>query len=72
MIIPIRCFTCGKVVAGKWKEYYTKAQQIDNNDKLNQEDKTKEMLKLLDHLKLKRYCCRRMLLGHVDMVEKIV
>lgn len=26
----------------------------------------------LDALGLKRYCCRRMLLGHVDLIEKLL
>lgn len=26
----------------------------------------------LDALQLKRYCCRRMLLGHVDLIEKLL
>lgn len=23
MIIPVRCFTCGKVLANKWNDYQT-------------------------------------------------
>ena len=26
----------------------------------------------LDAMGLKRYCCRRMLLGHVDLIEKLL
>lgn len=29
MIIPIRCFTCGKVLADKWNFYKEKADAID-------------------------------------------
>lgn len=29
MIIPLRCFTCGKVLADKWKYYKEKADAID-------------------------------------------
>lgn len=29
MIIPIRCFTCGKVLADKWEYYIKKANEID-------------------------------------------
>jgi DNA-directed RNA polymerase I, II, and III subunit RPABC5 len=60
MIIPVRCFTCGKVVGNKWEGY------LD----LLREDCTEG--EALDKLGLKRYCCRRMLLTHVDLIEKIL
>ncbi|AIB09758.1 RNA polymerase II subunit Rpb10 (nucleomorph) [Lotharella oceanica] len=60
MLIPVRCFSCGKVIAGLWNEYIV-------------------LLKIgfsegesLDALRLKRYCCRRMLLTHIDVIEKIL
>lgn len=60
MIIPVRCFTCGKVIGNKWNKYL----------ELLQEDYTEG--DALDALSLKRYCCRRMLLTHVDLVEKLL
>ncbi|CAG0883004.1 unnamed protein product [Cyprideis torosa] len=60
MIIPIRCFTCGKVIGNKWEAYLG----------LLQADYTEG--DALDALNLKRYCCRRMLLGHVDLIEKLL
>ncbi|OQV12865.1 putative DNA-directed RNA polymerases I, II, and III subunit RPABC5 [Hypsibius exemplaris] len=60
MIIPVRCFTCGKVLGDKWEAYLN----LLSND--YQEGDA------LDALKLKRYCCRRMLLGHVDLIEKLL
>jgi DNA-directed RNA polymerase I, II, and III subunit RPABC5 len=60
MIIPIRCFTCGKVIGNKW-EAYLGPMQADY-----QQGDT------LDALGLKRYCCRRMLLCHVDLIEKLL
>jgi DNA-directed RNA polymerase I, II, and III subunit RPABC5 len=82
MIIPIRCFTCNKVVAHLWEEYQEKIQknyleQDIKNHRRNRfvsletlENKTFEG-KVLDEMKLKKYCCRRMLLSHVDLCEKI-
>ena len=49
MIIPVRCFTCGKVIGNKWDKYL----------ELLQSDYTEG--DALDALSLKRYCCRRML-----------
>jgi DNA-directed RNA polymerases I, II, and III subunit RPABC5 len=60
MIIPIRCFTCGKVIGNKWERYLS----------LLNEGKPENVA--LDMLGLKRYCCRRMLLTHVDLVEKLL
>ena len=60
MIIPVRCFTCGKIVGNKWQKYL----QLLNEDYTEGE--------ALDALVLKRYCCRRMLLTHVDLIEKLL
>lgn len=82
MIIPIRCFTCNKVVGHLWEEYQEKIQkhyleQDIKNRRHNRfvsletlENKTFEG-KVLDEMGLKKYCCRRMLLSHVDLCEKI-
>ncbi|KAJ1730352.1 DNA-directed RNA polymerase II subunit L [Coemansia biformis] len=60
MIIPVRCFTCGKVVGDKWEQYLELLEK-DLGDG-----------EALDALGLKRYCCRRMLLTHVDLIEKLL
>ncbi|CAN6602558.1 DNA-directed RNA polymerases I, II, and III subunit RPABC5 [Trichomonascus vanleenenianus] len=60
MIIPVRCFSCGKVVGDKWETYLQYLQE-DNTEG-----------QALDKLKLKRYCCRRMILTHVDLIEKFL
>ena len=60
MIIPIRCFTCGKVTGNKWEAYIELLSSgYSEGD-------------ALDTLGLKRYCCRRMLLSHVDLIEKLL
>ncbi|EJF55740.1 hypothetical protein DICSQDRAFT_73028, partial [Dichomitus squalens LYAD-421 SS1] len=59
-IIPVRCFSCGKVVGDKWTAYLDLlAKDISEGD-------------ALDQLQLKRYCCRRMVLTHVDLIEKLL
>mmetsp|Transcript_24103 Transcript_24103/g.72325 ORF Transcript_24103/g.72325 Transcript_24103/m.72325 type:complete len:80 (-) Transcript_24103:47-286(-) len=60
MIIPVRCFTCGKVIGNKWESYLEllKAEYSEGD--------------ALDELGLKRYCCRRMVLTHVDLIEKLL
>jgi DNA-directed RNA polymerase I, II, and III subunit RPABC5 len=82
MIIPIRCFTCNKVIAHLWEEYIDRLQMAyikeDIKNKSNNkfvdiqklEKKTLEG-KMLDELGLNKYCCRRMLLSNVDLCDKI-
>ncbi|EPZ32181.1 DNA-directed RNA polymerases I, II, and III subunit rpabc5, partial [Rozella allomycis CSF55] len=60
MIIPVRCFTCGKVIGNKWDDYLSLLQSDHSEGEA------------LDALELKRYCCRRMLLSHVDLIEKML
>ena len=75
MIIPIRCFTCGKVIADKWNYYSNEvAKKQDHESVLNVNSKTMQKTvegKVLDTLGLKRYCCRRMMISHVDLINII-
>ena len=60
MIIPVRCFSCGKVIGNKWETYLSLLQaDFSEGD-------------ALDQLNLRRYCCRRMMLTHVDLIEKLL
>ena len=60
MIIPIRCYSCGKVVGNKWEKY---------NELINA---GKSKGDALDELKLKKYCCRNMILSHSNLIDKIL
>jgi DNA-directed RNA polymerase subunit N (RpoN/RPB10) len=55
-MMPVRCFTCGKVVQ-RWNDFM----------KLSQSQRPNEAL---DALGYDRYCCKRMLLTHVDLIDK--
>lgn len=57
MIIPIRCFGCNKPVAQLWEKFKEKVSSGANKKEV------------LDELGLKRYCCRALFLGHVDLAE---
>jgi DNA-directed RNA polymerase I, II, and III subunit RPABC5 len=78
MIIPIRCMNCGNVLADKWVFYQ---QQIKIHRK-NQDHSEIEYMdgttvpntvefQILNALGLNRYCCRKHMLTHVDLLEKI-
>ncbi len=60
MIIPVRCFTCGKVVADKYDQFKREVQQGE------------DPAVVLDKLGLQRYCCRRMLLSHIDIIDSFM
>ena len=71
MIIPIRCMTCGKVLGDKWNYYVTKTEKLEKTNILDLNMKTikkTEKGKVMDELGLKRYCCRRHILTHCDLV----
>ncbi|MEM7825712.1 MAG: DNA-directed RNA polymerase subunit N [Candidatus Aenigmatarchaeota archaeon] len=59
MIIPVRCFTCGKVVGHLYEEYKKRIEEGENREKI------------LNDLGLKRYCCRQLFLGHIDLLREI-
>ncbi|KAK5663515.1 hypothetical protein OQA88_3945 [Cercophora sp. LCS_1] len=61
MIIPIRCFSCGKVTGDLWEKFV----KIVDEDGLSEGD-------AMDKLGCKRYCCRRMVMTHVDLIEKLL
>jgi DNA-directed RNA polymerase subunit N (RpoN/RPB10) len=76
MIIPIKCFTCGMVLADKYR-YYVEEVRKRKLEKNIDVDKvmylTKEFRQktpegeVMDELLLKRMCCRRHILTHVDI-----
>ncbi len=59
MIIPVRCFSCGKPIAQHWKEFKERRE------------KGEEPKKILDELGLDRYCCRAAFLGQTDTLELV-
>jgi len=69
MIIPVRCFTCGKVISEVYEEY--KKRYEEYKKAVDAGEKPKELPKqILDDLGVDRYCCRRMILTHVDLLSE--
>jgi DNA-directed RNA polymerase subunit N len=60
VLIPVRCFTCGNLVADKYSEYKERV-------KAGEEDS-----KILDSLGINRYCCRRMLISSVETIYQVI
>lgn len=59
MIIPVRCFSCGSVIADKYEEFKKRVEKEDP-------------MRVMDSLGVKRYCCRRMLLSQVDFIDEVI
>lgn len=76
MIIPVKCFTCGQVLADKYEYYLREVRVIKMKEDLPQDTvvyfsksnvtKTPEA-RVLDRLKMNKVCCRRHMLTHVDI-----
>jgi DNA-directed RNA polymerase subunit N len=60
MIIPIRCFSCGFLIGDKWEDFARRVKEGEDAGKV------------MDSLGVKRYCCRRMLLSHVEVIDEIL
>ncbi len=81
MIIPVCCFTCGHVLADKYRYFQRECKKVDEQDDKgkpstssstefkNIDPKTRGHI--LDELKLNRICCRRMMISTVDMMDII-
>ena len=83
MIIPVKCFTCGMLLADKYRFYQTEVRKRKLANKSSKDDNyenidkvmylTKEFHEktpegeVLDELNLKKMCCRRHMLTHVDI-----
>ena len=60
MLAPVRCFTCGKLIANIYNEYLTQLKQGE------------EPNKIMDSLKITRYCCRRMFVSSVETIYQVI
>jgi DNA-directed RNA polymerase subunit N len=68
LIIPVRCFTCGKVISQEYEEF--KVRFLEYKQALKEKKTPKETPKeILDDLGIDRYCCRRMIISHVDLLK---
>jgi len=76
MIIPVKCFTCGQVLADKYRYYISKVKTIKQHKGISSQTqylttdvnaKTTEA-QVLDELGLTSPCCRCAMLTHVDVL----
>ena len=60
MLIPVRCFTCGGLIADKYAEYKERVKTGEGD------------AEVLDSLGIKRYCCRRMFISSVETIYQVI
>jgi DNA-directed RNA polymerase subunit N len=59
MMMPVRCFSCGKVIGSLYEPYIKQVQE------------GADPREVLDNLGLKRYCCRRVVVAHVSLIDDV-
>lgn len=59
MIIPIRCFSCGKPIAHLWEDFGRRTAKGENAGAV------------MSDMGMDRYCCRAMFLGQVDLIDTV-
>ena len=59
MMIPVRCFTCGRVIGSDWEQFQERTRRGESPKAV------------LDSLGVERYCCRRMIVAHVDLIDEV-
>lgn len=60
MMFPVRCFTCGAPIAQYWDEFVERVSSGEDPGKV------------LDSLGIVRYCCRRMFISHIEIIDKLL
>tara|TARA_B100001029_G_C14613104_1_gene210069 strand:- start:228 stop:470 length:243 start_codon:yes stop_codon:yes gene_type:complete len=80
MIIPVRCFTCNRVLASKYPKYLEIiSSNVGTENIINGNPDTEKILKEENIYQQAfreigvhdRYCCKRHLLSHIDLIQKI-
>jgi len=60
LIIPVRCFSCGKLIADKYERYI---EMMAENRPIEE---------IWDELGITRFCCKRMFTSHVEIVDDLL
>ncbi len=60
MLVPVRCFTCGRLIADKYEDYQDRVEKREDPEIV------------LDSLGVERYCCRRMFLTTVETIQQVI
>ena len=59
MIIPVRCFSCGKPIGHLWEQFKKRTAEGESAEKV------------LNDLNIEKMCCRAVFLGQTDLIELV-
>lgn len=72
MIIPVRCFTCNKMIGSIYPKYnFLMEKKKEQNSDISEEEDIEKNKEIFNKLGVVRYCCKRHLVSHVDIIDKI-
>tara|TARA_B100000678_G_C17779036_1_gene329946 strand:- start:148 stop:339 length:192 start_codon:yes stop_codon:yes gene_type:complete len=60
MLIPVRCFSCNKIIGGFYEAFIERKE--------NGEDPAE----IMDDLGIERYCCRKIFVSHLDLIDELL
>ena len=60
MLVPVRCFSCNKIIGGSYEEFIERKKNGDNP------------AEIMDDLGIKRYCCRKIFVSHLDLIDELL
>ena len=60
MLVPVRCFSCNKVIGGHYEEVVERRENGENPGKI------------MDELGIDRYCCRKIYVSHIDLIDELL
>jgi DNA-directed RNA polymerase subunit N len=60
MLVPVRCFSCNKVIGGHYEKFVERKAKGENPGEV------------MDDLGVKRYCCRKIFVSHVDLIDELL
>jgi len=60
MLVPVRCFSCNKIVGGAYEEF------------VERKESGEDPAKVMDDLGIKRYCCRKIYVSHLDLIDELL
>jgi len=60
MLVPVRCFSCNKIIGSHYEEF---AERRENGE---------DPGKVMDELGIERYCCRKIYVSHIDLIDELL
>ena len=75
MLIPVRCVTCGKVLADKFRKFQERTSEKADDPPVSESPRDglvgASAAAILTEMGLTKMCCRRHMLTNVDAMDRI-